>query len=67
MHSSPVSVIMRYQVTVHTSLSREVCWHEYAKIPRHMNFGYVTVNGVNTNVELRELRSSGAIRRYRRK
>ena len=22
-------------VTVHTSLSREVFWHEYAKIPRH--------------------------------
>ncbi len=35
MHSSPVSVIMRYQVTVHTSLSREVFWHEYAKIPRY--------------------------------
>ncbi len=35
MHSSPVSVIMRYQVTVHTPLSREVFWHEYAKIPRH--------------------------------
>ena len=35
MHSSPVSVIMRYQVTVYTSLSREVFWHEYAKIPRH--------------------------------
>ena len=33
--ASPVSVIMRYQVTVHTSLSREVFWHEYAKIPRH--------------------------------
>ncbi len=33
MHSSPVSVIMRYQVTVHTPLSREVFWHEYAKIP----------------------------------
>ena len=32
-----------------------------------MNFDYVTVNGVNGNVELRELRSSGAIRRYRRK
>ena len=23
------------QVTVHTPLSREVFWHEYAKIPRH--------------------------------
>ena len=22
-------------VTVHTPLSREVLWHEYAKIPRH--------------------------------
>ena len=22
-------------VTVHTPLSREVFWHEYAKIPRH--------------------------------
>ena len=48
-------------VTVHMPLSREVFWHEYAKIPRHtsqnsiaarqsgMNFGYVTVNGVNSN------------------
>ena len=25
----------RLQVTVHTPLSREVFWHEYAKIPRH--------------------------------
>ena len=24
-----------FLVTVHTSLSREVFWHEYAKIPRH--------------------------------
>ena len=32
-----------------------------------MNFDYVTVNGVNSNVELRELRNSGAIRRYQRK
>ena len=24
-------------VTVHTPLSREVFWHEYAKIPRHMS------------------------------
>ena len=23
------------KVTVHTPLSREVFWHEYAKIPRH--------------------------------
>ena len=25
----------RIVVTVHTPLSREVFWHEYAKIPRH--------------------------------
>ena len=25
----------RMKVTVHTPLSREVFWHEYAKIPRH--------------------------------
>ena len=42
MHSSPVSVIMRYQVTVHTSLSREVFWHEYAKIPRHTSQNAIT-------------------------
>ena len=42
MHSSPVSVIMRYQVTVHTSLSREVFWHEYAKIPRHASQNAIT-------------------------
>ena len=24
-------------VTVHTPLFREVFWHEYAKIPRHMS------------------------------
>ena len=44
----------------HTTILREVFWHEYAKIPRHTskiplpqaiwnNFGYVTVNGVNSN------------------
>ena len=49
-------------VTVHTPLFREVFWHEYAKIPETykpkfhcrrqsgMNFGYVTVNGVDSNV-----------------
>ena len=25
----------KFFVTVHTPLSREVFWHEYAKIPRH--------------------------------
>ena len=29
------SVTERLLVTVHTPLSREVFWHEYAKIPRH--------------------------------
>ena len=48
-------------VTVHTPLSREVFWHEYAKIPDikpkfhchrqfEMNFGNVTENRVNSNV-----------------
>ena len=49
----------RYEfVTVHTPLSHEVFWHEYAKsrdiqskipLPQAIwnNFGYVTVNGVN--------------------
>ena len=27
--------VRRRKVTVHTPLSREVFWHEYAKIPRH--------------------------------
>ncbi|WP_368200179.1 hypothetical protein, partial [Blautia wexlerae] len=27
--------LSRYHVTVHTPLSREVFWHEHAKIPRH--------------------------------
>ncbi len=49
------------EVTVHTPLSREVFWHEYVKSRTYkpkfhcrrqsgMNFGYVTVNGVNSNV-----------------
>ena len=29
------SVKCNDKVTVHTPLSREVFWHEYAKIPRH--------------------------------
>ena len=27
----------RDRVTVHMPLSREVFWHEYAKIPRHIS------------------------------
>ena len=27
--------VLGLRVTVHTPLSREVFWHEYAKIPRH--------------------------------
>ena len=33
--SYAVHGIWKYFVTVHTPLSREVFWHEYAKIPRH--------------------------------
>ena len=28
-------ILLRFTVTVHTPLSREVFWHEYAEIPRH--------------------------------
>ena len=50
-----------------TPLSREVFWHEYAKIPGDiklkfhcrrqsgMNFGYVTVNGVNSNIYIHKI------------
>ena len=31
----PRAVYWLFRVTVHTPLSREVFWHEYAKIPRH--------------------------------
>jgi len=54
MHSSPVSVIMRYQVTVHTPLSREVFWHEYAKIPSCSvmeQFADIRVDRVNIQME----------------
>ena len=30
-----IKIIVIRVVTVHTPLSREVFWHEYAKIPRH--------------------------------
>ena len=33
-------------VTVHTSLSREVFWHEYAKIPRHT--ARIYANSINS-------------------
>ena len=36
LYKQRLSVILRrFTVTVHTPLSREVFWHEYAKIPRH--------------------------------
>ena len=31
----PRAVYWLFRVTVHTPLSREVFWYEYAKIPRH--------------------------------
>ena len=35
-------------VTVHTPLSREVFWHEYAKIPRHTARIYaISINPVH--------------------
>ena len=36
LHSGRIKkVITECESTVHTPLSREVFWHEYAKIPRH--------------------------------
>ena len=35
------------EVTVHTPLSREVFWHEYAKIPRHTSQNSIAAgNGI---------------------
>ena len=56
-----IAETMNYCVTVHTPLSREVFWHENAKIPRHTARIYaisinsvhreaVTENGVNSNL-----------------
>ena len=33
-------------VTVHTPLSREVFWHEYAKIPRHTSQNSIAVGNL---------------------
>ena len=35
-----------YFVIVHTSLSREVFWHEYAKIPRHTSQNSIAVGNL---------------------
>ena len=73
-----IKIIVIRVVTVHTPLSREVFWHEYAKIPRHtsqnsfhcrrqsgMNFGYVTENGVNSNIGADKIKNN--MRKYRKK
>ena len=72
-----IKIIVIRVVIVHTPLSREVFWHEYAKIPRHtsqnsiaarqsgMNFGYVTVNGVNSNIGAEKIKNN--MRKYRQK
>ena len=36
-------ILLRFTVTVHTPLSREVFWHEYAKIPRHTSQNSIAV------------------------
>ena len=33
-------------VTVHTPLSREVFWHEYAKIPRHTSQNFIAAGNL---------------------
>ena len=35
-------ILLRFTVTVHIPLSREVFWHEYAKIPRHTSQNAIT-------------------------
>ncbi len=35
LEEDPERKLENKYVTVHTPLSREVFWHEYAKIPRH--------------------------------
>ena len=35
-----------YFVIVHTPLSREVFWHEYAKIPRHTSQNSIAVGNL---------------------
>ena len=37
---------MRKWVAVHTPLSREVFWHEHAKIPRHTSQNSIAVDNL---------------------
>ena len=39
-------ILLRFTVTVHTPLSREVFWHEYAKIPRHTSQNSIAVGNL---------------------
>ena len=38
--------VIVFMVTVHTPLSREVFWHEYAKIPRHTSQNSIAVGNL---------------------
>ena len=40
-----------FWVTVHTPLSREVFWHEYAKIPRHTSQNSIAVGNLEVTVQ----------------
>ena len=39
-------ILLRFTVTVHIPLSREVFWHEYAKIPRHTSQNSIAVGNL---------------------
>ena len=38
--------VFYFYVTVHTPLSREVFWHEYAKIPRHTSQNFIAAGNL---------------------
>ena len=40
-------ILLRFTVTVHIPLSREVFWHEYAKIPRHTSQNSIAAGNLN--------------------
>ena len=68
MHSSPVSVIMKYQGQKAESRSCLTIRLLNLGPAKHEEVAIYEVNlRIPNVVELRELRSSGAIRRYRRK
>ncbi len=40
-------ILLRFTVTVHTPLFREVFWHEYAKVPRHTSQNSIAAGNLN--------------------